>query len=167
MKNKKVRSTVIFAVVCVVVILAVLIIGYQKKNTGSTPYKDPGATGSFDTLDEAVEWAGFKLKCSDRLNGLLATDYSANKTAITVTFGEAGYIRKALIPEDVEDGENAQSTEESRTTYEINGLTVWFRGEENAVYEAEWIDNGFDYVISLNQKSVSADVMTDYILATM
>ena len=52
------------------------------------------------------------MKCSDRLNGILATDYSADQTAITVTYGKAGYIRKTLLPDDTADGETAPLTEE-------------------------------------------------------
>ena len=174
MKNKKVLITVIFSVVCAVVILAVLVIGYHTKSQGPAVTTDPGKVCSFDSLEEAVAWAGFSLKCSDRLNGILATDYSADQTAITVTYGKAGYIRKTLLLDDTEEGENAPPTEETTSDYEIddapvhdiNGLTVRFTGTEDAVSKAEWIDNGFDYVICLTDQTVTADVMTDYILAT-
>ena len=166
MKNKKALITIIFAAVCAVVILAVLLIGYHKKKTDPTSYIDPGAVRSFDTLEEAVEWAEFSLQCSDRLNGILATGYSADKTAITVTYGKAGYISKTLIADDAEKSESNELTEENLSTYEINDLTVWFTGEDTAVSQAEWTDNGFDYVICLTDKSTTADVMTDYVLST-
>lgn len=166
MKNKKVWITVIFAAVCAVVILAVLLIGYHKKKTDPTSYIDPGAVRSFDTLEEAVEWAEFSLQCSDRLNGILATGYSADKTAITVTYGKAGYISKTLILEETENGEPKEPEGEDLTAVEINGLTVWLTGGDSAVSQAEWTDNGFDYVICLTDKSTTADVMTDYVLST-
>ena len=166
MKNKKVWITVVFAVVCAVVILTVLLIGYHKKKTDPTSYIDPGAVRSFDTLEEAIEWAEFSLQCSDRLNGILATGYTADKTAITVTYGKAGYISKTMLPDDTEDSENEEQAEENLTSCEINGLTVWFTGEDTAVSQAEWTDNGFDYVICLTDKSTTADVMTDYVLST-
>ena len=166
MKNKKILITVIFAAVCAVVIFAVLLIGYHKKNTNPTSYVEPGAARSFDSLAEAVEWAEFSLHCSDRLNGILATGYSADKTAITVTYGKAGFVSKTLIPEDAENGENTAPEGEDLTSREINGLTVWFTGGDKAVSKAEWTDNGFDYVISLTDQGTTADVMTDYVLAT-
>ena len=166
MKNKKVWITVIFAAVCAVVILAVLLIGYHKKKTDPTSYIDPGAVRSFDTLEEAVEWAEFSLQCSDRLNGILATGYSADKTAIIVTYGKAGFVSKTLITEDTEDGEPREPEGEDLTAVEINGLTVWLTGGDSAVSQAEWTDNGFDYVICLTDKSTTADVMTDYVLST-
>ena len=128
MKNKKVRFTVIFSAVCAVVILAVLVIGHQTKSKTPTSKADPGAVCSFDSLEEAVKWAGFSLKCSDRLHGILATDYSADQTAITVTYGKAGYIRKALISEDTEKAGSEESGEEDRIEQEVNGLSVWLIG---------------------------------------
>ena len=44
-------------------------------------------------------------------------------------------------------------------------MTVWFTGEENAVTQAEWTDNGFAYVIALADQSVTAETMTDYVLS--
>ena len=166
MKNKKVLITVIFSVVCAIVILAVLLIGHYAKSNDSTATIDPGAVQSFGSLEEAVEWAEFSLQCSDRLNGILATEYSADKTRITVTYGKAGYISKALTSEDAENSESTEPTEGNRTAYEINDLTVWFTGEENAVSKAEWTDNGFEYVIYLTNQTVASDVMTDYVLST-
>ena len=166
MKNKKVLLTVIFAAACAVVILAVLVIGYHRKNADPTSYVDPGAVRSFDSLEEAVEWAEFSLHCSDRLNGVLATGYSADKTTITVTYGKAGFVSKTLITEDTENGEPGEPEGEDLTAVEINGLTVWLTGGDNAVSKAEWIDNGFDYVISLTDQGTTKDVMTDYVLAT-
>lgn len=166
MKNKKVLITVAFSVVSVVVILAVLLIGYHKKTTNPTQYADPGAVRSFDTLAEAVEWAEFSLRCTDRLNGVLATGYSADKTAITVSYGKAGYISKTLIPEDAEAAENGAPEGDGLTEHEINGVTVWFTGTDTAVSKAEWTDNGFRYVICLTEKTAAADAMTDYVLAT-
>lgn len=166
MKNKKVLITVIFSVVCAIVILAVLLIGHYAKSNDSTATIDPGAVQSFGSLEEAVEWAGFSLQCSDRLDGILVTDYSADQIAITVTYGKAGYISKALILEDTEISESTESVGENRTAYEINDLTVWFTGEENAVSKAEWIDNGFAYTICLTNQTVAANVMTDYVLST-
>ena len=166
MKNKKVLLTIVFAALCAVVILAVLLIGYHKKKTEPTQYVDPGAVRSFDSLEEAVEWAEFSLHCSDRLSGVLATGYSADKTAITVTYGKAGFVSKTLILEETENGETKEPEGEDLTAVEINGLTVWLTGGDSAVSKAEWIDNGFDYVITLTDQGTTVDIMTDYILAT-
>ena len=166
MKNKKLLITVIFVAVCAVVILAVLLIGYHKKKTEPTQYVDPDTVRSFDSLEEAVEWAEFSLRCSDRLNGMLATGYSADKTVITVTYGKAGFVSKTLILEDTENGETKGPEGEDMTEREINGLTVRFTGGDNAVSTAEWTDNGFDYVICLTDQGTTVDIMTDYILAT-
>ena len=165
MKNKKILVTVIFSVVCVGVILAVLLIGYHKKTSGAVAVEDPNVVRSFDSLEEAVEWAGFSLRCSDRMNGILITEYSANQTSITVTYGKAGYISKTLIPED-ESAVNAGFSSEDGTVYEINGVSVFFTGDENTVSEAHWTDNGFDYAVCLTNNTVPADVMTDYVSAT-
>ena len=166
MKNKKILITVIFAVVCVGVILAVLFIGYNKKTSGMLSVEDTDGVRSFDSLEEAAGWAGFSMRCSDRLNGITATDYSADKTSITVTYGRAGYISKTLIMTEDESEVIAGISTEDTTVYEINGMNVYFNGDENYVSEAEWTDNGFDYVVCLTDGSVSADVMTDYVLAT-
>ena len=158
MKNRKLWITILFAAVCAVVILAVLLIGYHKKT-------DTGAARSFDTLAEAVEWAEFSLQCTDRLNGMLDSDYTADKTAITVTYREAGYLSKTLLTEEEQTESEPGETEEDRVSHEINGVTVWFTGEENAVTKAEWAYNGFAYVISLTGQSVTAETMTDYVLS--
>ncbi len=96
-----------------------------------------GAVMSFDSLEEAVEWAGFSLKITGRLGGTPATDYSANKAAFTVTYGNVGYVSKTLIPDETEPAENTDDSEQNRLSCEINGWTVWFTGEENAVTKAE------------------------------
>ncbi len=121
---------------------------------------------SFDSLEEAVEWAGFSMRCSDRMNGKLTTEYSADQTLITVTYGNAGYISKTLIQED-ESAANSGPASEDGTVYEINGVSVYFIGEESAVSAAHWTDNGFDYAVCLtNNNTVPADAMTDYVRAT-
>ena len=167
MKNKKVLLTVVFAAVCAVVILAVLLVGYHKKKNNPDLYMEPGTVRTFDTLEEAIEWAGFSMKCSDRLSGILVTDYSADKTAITVTYGIAGYVRKTLLTEDADEGETAATnTDAADSLYDIDGRNVFFAGEESGVTTAQWTDNGFVYVISLTGSGVTADVMTDYVRAT-
>ncbi len=165
MKNKKILITVIFAVVCAGVILAVLFIGYNKKTSAPAVNTSVDEVRSSDTLEEAVAWAGFPLRCSDRLNGITATDYSADKTSVTVNYGKAGYISKTLIQED-ESAANDGLPEEDGTVYEINGVDVFFTGDEDAVSKAGWTDNSFDYCICLTDQSVSAGVMTDYVAAT-
>ncbi|MBQ6165419.1 MAG: hypothetical protein IJK23_13185 [Clostridia bacterium] len=168
--------TIIFSVVCAAVVLTVVLIGYRNKKPVQTISADLSSVQSFDTLGEAVECAGFSMQCSDRLNRILATSYSADRNAIIVNYGTAGYISKTLIMEDAEEGEtaqaeaaqaeNAQADGENLIPHEINGMTVRFTGEDNAVSQAEWTYNGFDYVISLADQTVTADAMTDYILAT-
>ena len=44
-------------------------------------------------------------------------------------------------------------------------MTVWFTEEYDAVSKAQWTDNGFDYVVCLTGQTVSADIMTDYVLS--
>ena len=88
-------------------VLAVLLIGYHKKTA-------PGDEKSFDTLAEAIEWAEFSLQCSDRLNGSLAADYTASKTAITVRYGKAGSLSKTLLSEETQAETDAEEAEENR-----------------------------------------------------
>ena len=97
---------------------------------------------------------------------MLASDYTADKTAITVTYRKAGYLSKTLLTEEEQTENDPGESEEDRVSHEINGVTVWFTGEENAVTKAEWADNGFAYVISLTGQSVTAETMTDYVLST-
>ena len=108
--------------------------------------------------------AGFPFACSDRLNGMPATAYSADRTVITVTFGSEGYITKTLIEDEPESGESAQS--DDGLSLAIDGRNVRFTVEENAVSKAEWTENGFEYVICLTGLTTTADVMTEYVRAT-
>ena len=166
MKNKKIWITVIFSVVAAALILTVLIIGYQKKISAPVDDVSMETVRTFDTLEEAVEWAGFSMRCSDRLNGVLSTDYEADKSAITVNYGNAGYICKTLIAQEMETDVTAVPAEEMKNIYEIDGMTVRFTGDETAVSKAEWTDNGFNYVINLTGSGINAETMTDYIRAT-
>ena len=174
MKSKKILITIIFSVICVSVILAVILIANNRRG-------DPGEDADantiqlFSSLEEAVERAGFPLQCTDRLNGILATEYFADETVITVTYGKAGYITKKLIAVDESDTGattektseiNDETTEEVRTEHKINGVTVIFTGKESSVTKAEWTDNGYDYAIVLTNNSVTADMMTDYVSMT-
>ena len=158
-----------------------VLIGYRNKKPVQTISADLTAVQSFEMLEEAVEYAGFSMRCTDRLNGVLITGYSADRNAIIVNYGTAGYISKTLIMEDAEESETAQAEAEqietaqeesaqadgeNLTAYEINGITVRFTEEDGSVSKAEWTDNGFDYVTSLADQTVTADDMTDYILAT-
>ena len=104
---RKLWITILFFAVCAVVILAVLLLGYHKKTA-------PGDEKSFDTLAEAIEWAEFSLQCSDRLNGSLAADYTASKTAITVRYGKAGSLSKTLLSEETQAETDAEEAEENR-----------------------------------------------------
>lgn len=178
MKNRKLWITVLCAVVCAGVILAVILIANSRrtKEAGATESADPNAAQSFASLEEAVECAQFPLRCPDRLNGKPATAYSADRSAIIVAYGSGDYIRKTMIAEGTEGastdqtgGQNGEGTEppgETRTEHVINGVRVWFVGSEDAVSQAEWTDNGFAYVIRLTGSSVTADVMTDYVVST-
>ncbi len=80
-------------------------------------------------------------------------------------YGKAGSLSKTLLSEEDQAETDAEEAEENRFSQEINGVTVWFTGEENAVTKAEWADNGFAYVIALADQSVTAETMTDYVLS--
>ena len=111
-----------------------LIVGAHKKQTAPEADTPSAATRSFDSLAAAVDYAGFSLRCSDRLNGGLVTEYAADRTQITVTYGVAGYVRKTLLTEDADESETATSvTDASGSTHDIDGRNVRFVGGETAV----------------------------------
>lgn len=62
--------------------------------------------------------------------------------------------------------EAVTSASDDGKSYDINGISVLYIGDDVTVTQAEWTDNGFDYVISLGEQGVSPSVMTDYVLAT-
>lgn len=167
MKNKKVLITVLFSVICAAVILTVILIANDRRTNTDDPIADPDANTvhTVASLEETADWSEFPLQCTDRLNGILATEYSADKNVITVKYGDAGLITKTLITEAPSDA-GLEDPEENGFYREINGVTVRFTGEEDAVTKAEWTDNGFDYAITLTEGSVTADTMSDYVSAT-
>ena len=171
MKNKKLWITVLFSVVCIAVILTVILLANNQRKDADTI---PNDADSFASLKEAEEYAQFPLRTTDRLNGELVTEYFADETAITVTFGDAGYVTKIMLIDDVsgtsvtdkKPDKESNDASEVRTEHEIGGVTVLFTGENDAVTKAEWTDNGFDYAIVLTENSVTADMMTDDVSAT-
>lgn len=175
-KKKKILITVIFSAICIGVMLAVILFANSRRNQADSDTDSETAdVRTFGSLEEAAEWAQFPMKTTDRLNGILATEYSAIENMIKVTFGKAGYITKTLIMEE-ESSETEPGTEQEAApdeiaekdpdAREINGVSVRFTWDDTAVTKAEWTDNGFDYVIVLTEKSVTADMMTDYVSAT-
>ena len=184
-KKKKILITVIACVLFACVVIAVILISNSLGTGGKVLGGNDAPEQSFDTLDEAVLYAGFPFQCTDRLGGFPATQYSADKTVITVTYGSSGYITKTLITtEDETESESGDETvtepetasessalpdgteKEDGFQTDINGVSIWFTGDENSVTKAEWTDNGFDYAIVLSGEGVSADDMTEYVSAT-
>ena len=144
-----------------------LIVGAHKKQTAPEADTPSAATRSFDSLAAAVDYAGFSLRCSDRLNGGLVTEYAADRTQITVTYGVAGYVRKTLLTQDADEGETVPTAADAADAlYDVDGRNVRFVGGGNAVTAAGWTDNGFLYEIILTGQGVTADAMTDYVRAT-
>ena len=169
MKNKKILLIVICSVLAAAVIVTVFVIGYRdRKSKGAPEDADRDGVVAVESLEEAAERAGFPFACSDRLNGMPATAYSADRTVITVTFGSTGYITKTLIQDEPESEENAEPAEgeDAGISLALDGRTVRLTGEEDAVSKAEWTENGFEYVICLTGQTTTANIMSEYILAT-
>ena len=172
MKNKKTLWTVVF-IVLAAVIFAVVFYLAKDADRSAEETVDPYETKKFKSLEEAVEYAEFRLVHSDRLAGQQATGYVCSKRKIVVDFGGEGFISKELLvdPEN-ETAETSSAASETvpTQTFEqvINGLTVLFYGEEDAVTAAHWTDNGYEYVISLEEggRKVTAEEMTAYVTAT-
>ena len=81
---------------------------------------------------------------------------------IEITYGDAGFVRKALESEENAE-ERSDLTEED--TQNINGYDVTLRGKDGKIYLATWNYNGFDYMVSINdgQEGISVEDMSDYI----
>ena len=169
-KSKKILLIVIFAVLGAAIVVTVFAIGYRNRKTKAPEPEriDTGKVVEFESLEEAAAHAGFSMACPDRLNGMPATEYSADKTTITVKFGGVGYITKTLVPDETRDSEAEENTENagSGESLELNGMSVAFIGDDDTVTRAVWTDNSFDYVICLTDGSTTTDVMTEYVLET-
>ena len=166
-KNKKLILTIIFAVLAAGIITAVILIAnHVKKNQEEE--KAPDVVKEFNTLEEAMANAGFKMRHSDRLAGMPVSGFKGNQRSITVLFAGAGSISKTLVLEPDEGAESTESAAPEGTEHVIDGMTVWFAGAEDQITAARWTDNGFDYVISLDDGggAVTEEEMTDYVQMT-
>ena len=164
-KNKKILLTVIAALLAAGAVTAVILLAnHVKKNQA----EDTDIVKEFQSLEEAIENAGFKMTHSDRLAGMPVSGFKGSQRSITVLFKGAGYISKTLILEPDAGAESTETAEPEGTAHSINGMTVYFSGAEGQITSARWTDNGFDYVISLDDGggSVTEEEMTDYIMMT-
>ncbi len=163
MKNKKIWITAAFVILAAAVFTGILLLRHSRdKKTSADETKD------FSQYEEAAENAGFSLRYSDRLSGWPMTGFKGSSTSITVLYGNAGYVRKTLISEQEDDAAEENATMEETSEHLINGVTVYFNGDDAAVTQARWTDNGFDYLICIEtvSKAVAADVMEDYVRMT-
>ena len=170
MKNKKALWTIIFVVLAAMVFAVVLILAKGVDRTAEET-ADPFESKEFDSLDEAVKYAEFRLEHSDRLNGVQATGYVCSKRKIVVRFGGEGTISKTLIDED--DAVPSEGTSEAETDpaqteeHVIDRVTVLFYGSGDAFTAARWTDNGYEYAITLESGgNVTGADMTEYVKAT-
>ena len=159
MKNKKILLTVIFVVLAAAIFAGIFILkGCADKK------KD--VTKEFESAKEASEYAGFSITYSDRLSGFPVSGFTADGRTITVLYGGAGYFEKKLRTDS--DSDTGISTEQDEPVSEhiINGMTVYFSGDDESVTAARWVDNGFDYTLRINavSEAVTAEEMTDYVL---
>ena len=166
-KNKKLILTIIFAVLAAGIITAVILIANQVKKNQEEEAA-PDVVKDFNTLDEAMAHAGFKMRHSDRLAGMPVSGFKGSQRSIIVLFEGAGSISKTLILEPDEGAESTESAAPEGTAHVIDGMTVWFAGAEGRITSARWTDNGFDYVISLDGGggAVTEEEMADYVQMT-
>ena len=143
----------------VVFVLAGIIaaVMFMKKSSGSED-----KVQDYEDAQQAVDAAAFDFDYTDRLVGVPATGYKSNTGMIEITYGDAGFVRKALESEENAE-ERSDLTEED--TQNINGYDVTLRGKDGKIYLATWNYNGFDYMVSINdgQEGVSVEDMSDYI----
>ena len=108
------------------------------------------------------------MQYSDRLCGWPVTGFAGDERAITVLYGDAGYVRKTLLPEPGTETDAETPAEETADpdafAQDVDGLTVYFSGSDDNVTAARWTDNGFDYTIQISgDEKVSAEEMAEYI----
>ena len=159
MKNKKILLTVIFVVLAVAIFAGIFILkGCADKN------KD--VAKEFESAKEASEYAGFSITYSDRLSGFPVSGFTADGRTITVLYGGAGYFEKKLRTDSDSDAGISTEQDELVSEHIINGMTVYFSGDDESVTTARWVDNGFDYTLRINavSEAVTAEEMTDYVL---
>ena len=159
MKNKKLLLTVIFVVLAVLVFAGIFFLK-------SCADKKKNVTKEFESAKEASEYAGFSITYSDRLSGFPVSGFTADGSTITVLYGGVGYFEKKLRTDTDSDTETVTEQDEPVTEHIINGVTVYFSGDDESVTAARWVDNGFDYTIKIIavSEAVTAEEMTDYVL---
>ena len=159
MKNKKRWITAAFLILAVAAFAGMLLLKNHWNMYG---------TKAYENYEDAAENAGFSLQYSDRLSGLPVTGFTGSSTSITVLYENAGYVRKTLISEKKDDTAAKDATTDGALEHVINGVTVYFSGNDDAVTDARWTDNGFDYQICIENasKAITADEMEDYVRMT-
>lgn len=161
MKKKIIISVAALAIIAAVFVVVVVINSHTKSEStlkSSSEILSAGQVEKDDTI------AGFKMDYSDRLGGYQATDVKTTNNAIEVTYGNAGFVRKTY-GSDESDSSDDKTTYTESNEYQIDGLTVTFKGSDGLVYLAVWQANGYSYTISVNS-GVSAEDMTEYVMLT-
>ena len=116
-----------------------------------------------ETLEEAVELAGFDISVPDEIDGgytqgtIQAVENEMIQVIYTTEAGEEITLRKGTGTEDISGDYNEYAEE---NTLDVDGTSVTARGSDGLVYAATWTDGTYTYAITasagLESDSVSA-----------